>query len=135
MFGVRPLAVKVVVVDVPASVEPRKIRYPVTPTLSVDAVQDSETVVEVVAVTARVVGAVGGVVSTTGASVVTVTALLAAETFIAASTARTVYVWVDDGASPVAVNVVVALVPTASRHRRCDSRSLPRYPSKPSRSE
>jgi hypothetical protein len=80
----------VVVVDVPAGDEPLKIRYPVTPTLSVEAVQDSETVVEVVAMTMRFVGGVGGVVSTTGGSVVTVTALLAAETFIAASTARTV---------------------------------------------
>jgi len=90
VFGVRPLAVKVVVEDVPASVEPRKTRYPVTPTLSVDAVQDNETVVEIVAVTARLVGAVGGVVSTTGGSVVTVTELLAAETLPAASTARAV---------------------------------------------
>jgi hypothetical protein len=80
----------VVAVDVAASVEPLKMRYPVTPTLSVDAVQDSETVVEVVAVTMRFVGGVGGVVSTTGGSVVTVTALLGFETFVAASTARTV---------------------------------------------
>jgi hypothetical protein len=62
----------------------------VTPTLSVEAVHDRETVVEVLLATARFVGAVGGVVSTTGGSVVTVTALLGFETFVAASTARTV---------------------------------------------
>jgi hypothetical protein len=90
VFGVRPLAVNVVVAPVPASVVPRKTRYPVTPTLSVDAVHDNETVVEVVAVTVRFVGAVGGAVSTTGGSVVTITALLSVETFPAASTARAV---------------------------------------------
>ncbi len=66
------------------------MRYPVTPTLSVDAVQESEIVVEVLAVTTRFAGAVGGIVSTVGGSVVTITALLAADTFPAASNARTV---------------------------------------------
>ena len=61
-----------------------------TPTLSVEAVHASETVLLVLLETTRFVGAVGGCVSGTGAPVVALTAALAADWLPAASTARTV---------------------------------------------
>src|SRR5262249_61094291 len=92
----------VVVVDAPASVEPLKMRYPVTPILSVEAVQDSETVVEVVAVTMRFVGGVGGVVSTIGGAVVTITGLVGAGAFVARAAAPAASGCGDGGGGPVA---------------------------------
>src|SRR5262245_27406020 len=76
--GARPVTVNAVFVLVPTWVVPSRMRYPVTPTLSVEAPQASETVVLVLALTTRLVGAVGGVVSGTGGPVVALTALLAA---------------------------------------------------------
>ena len=61
--------------------------YPATPILSVDAVQDRFVVVEVVPVAAKLVGAVGALVS---GNVVAVAVVLAAEIFPAASLALTV---------------------------------------------
>ncbi len=51
------------VADVPTCDPARNILYPVTPTLSVLAVQDKEMVVDVVPVANRPVGTDGGVVS------------------------------------------------------------------------
>ena len=73
--------------------------YPVTPTLSVAPVQDKFVVVEVVP-DADKVGAVGAVVSTAGAKVVTETELLSTETFPAASFALTVNVYVVEAVKP-----------------------------------
>ena len=58
-----PVSVNDVVVLLPASVVPRYTLYPVTPTSSVEAVHVSDTVLLVVPVTFRPVGADGGVVS------------------------------------------------------------------------
>ena len=71
-------------VSCPQYLEPARRR------LSVDAVHVSAIVVDVCEGEVRLVGAVGGVVSTEVDVVVTVTALLAAETLPAASTATTV---------------------------------------------
>ena len=55
--------VKTVVVLVPTWTPPLYILYPATPTLSVDAVQERETLEVVTLVAERFVGTVGGVVS------------------------------------------------------------------------
>ena len=63
MDAARPVSVAEVPVTVATRVEPRYTSYPVTPTLSVEAVQASETLEEVVPVECRLAGALGGVVS------------------------------------------------------------------------
>jgi hypothetical protein len=111
VLGVRPVTVKVVAVVVPAAVVPFKTVYPATPSVeSVEAVQLSDTVVPVAPVTAKPVGTVGGVVSGTE-SVVKLTGVLAAETLPAESLALTAKANFVAGASPVAVKLVVVLVP------------------------
>ena len=67
---------------------------------------------KVVAVTARLVGALGAVVSPPAAWVVPVTWLLAAETLPAASRAFTVYAYEVLALSPVSVKEVLVTVPT-----------------------
>ena len=78
--------------------------------MSVEAVQLSDTVLPVVAVTMRFVGVVGGVVSGTE-SVVNVTPVLAAETLPAESFALTASVYMVAGVRPLTVKLVVVLVP------------------------
>ena len=70
MEAVSPVSVKLALADVPIltnAVHPaplqRKIEYPVTPTLSVDAVQVSPICELLEAVASRLVGAVGATVS------------------------------------------------------------------------
>ena len=60
MPGLKPLSVKLAEEDVPTCEEPRKIWYPVTATLSVEAVQLSEAELEVVEETVRLPGGLGG---------------------------------------------------------------------------
>jgi hypothetical protein len=67
--GASPVTVADVPAMVRAFVEPLYTSYPVTPTLSVDAVQDNATPVVVTVPTFSPVGADGGVVSTTPAHV------------------------------------------------------------------
>jgi hypothetical protein len=90
--AVRPVTVAVVPVTVETSVEPLNTWYPVTPTLSVEPVHDSDTLVSVFDGDVRFVGAEGGVVSPLAAFVVTFSAFDAAETLPAASLAFTVKV-------------------------------------------
>ena len=63
MDGERPVTVAAVPGLVVTFVEPWKTSYPATPRLSVEPVQVSETLFEVVLSTVSPVGAVGGVVS------------------------------------------------------------------------
>src|SRR6266511_210913 len=109
----RPASVNEVPVAVVTFVEPRNTSYPVTPTLSVDALHASDTLDAVVPVTVRFAGALGGVVSPPPPDwVVAETWLLAAETLPAASRALTVYVYVVDAERPVSVNEVPVAVAT-----------------------
>jgi hypothetical protein len=88
--GDRPETVAEVPATVVARALPRNTSYAVTPTLSVEADQDRDTVDGVVAVTARFAGADGGCVSPVATGVVALAALEAAELFPAASRALTV---------------------------------------------
>ena len=92
-----------------ARVAPRYTSYPVTPTLSVDAVQFRVNPLLVMALAARPNGAEGGVVSPTGAEVVTGSAADWAEAFPAASLARTVTEYAVDAVRPVMLAVVPAV--------------------------
>jgi hypothetical protein len=84
--------------------------------LSVDAVQDAEMDVVVPPVLARPVGADGGVVS--GHAEVEAVSDVVAETFPAASNARTPSVWPVLHANPVNVNDVVVVVPALTPSRK-----------------
>jgi hypothetical protein len=79
--------------------------------LSDDALHDSDTLDDVVPVTANPLGADGGVVSDDAGWVVAVTALLAAEVLPAASRALTVKVYEVEALSPVTVAVVAGGLP------------------------
>ncbi len=61
--GASPVSVKLVVAEVPACDPLRRIRYPLTPTLSLDAFQVRDTEVSA-GVALRPVGALGGEEST-----------------------------------------------------------------------
>jgi hypothetical protein len=111
-----PVNVNDVVVIVPALTPSRKTVYPVTPTLSVDAVQDAEIDVVVAAVLANPVGADGAVVS--GHADVEAVTLLRVETLPAASNAWTPSVWLVPQAMPVNVNDVVVVVPALTPSRK-----------------
>jgi hypothetical protein len=90
-------------------VPPRYTRYPVTATLSVEALQARETEVLVTLEEVSPAGALGGVVSGRG-GVTTVRALLAAEAFPAASMALTVKEYEVAAVSPeIGALVVVTL--------------------------
>ena len=89
-----------------------------TPTLSVEAVQESETLDEVWLGEVRFVGVEGGVVSPLAAEVVTLTVLEAADTFPAASTAFTVKLYDVEAARPVFVKLVEVDVPTCAPFRK-----------------
>ncbi|MNP55014.1 hypothetical protein D3C76_1496190 [compost metagenome] len=82
--------------------------YPVTPTLSDEALQLRLTLDEVLAVTVTLPGAVGAVVSPgfVPGSVVTESGALACETLPAASRATTVKLYAVAGAKPLIVTVV-----------------------------
>src|SRR5215204_6156870 len=73
--------------------------------LSVEAFQASETLVDVTPVERRLPGAVGGWVSSCCGGVLTVTTLLASDTFGVASLANTVKSYSVFGVRPVAVAV------------------------------
>jgi hypothetical protein len=83
--------------------EQRSTLYPVTPTLSVEAVQDKLICVVEAAVATRFVGALGGVVSA-AAGVVAEKIFEYALLFPAASTARTLYEYAVDALNPVSLN-------------------------------
>src|SRR6187399_601966 len=99
---------------VASSVVPRYIRYPVTPTLSVAAVQFTVMLLEVRFVNDRGPGVEGGCVSGVPVSVVTVR-LAAPDRLPAASVARTVYwYWVAlarSGSVILRSGVVTIVVP------------------------
>ncbi len=84
----------------------RSTLYPVTPTLSVDAVHDKLICDVEAAVAVRFVGAVGGVVSP-AAGVVALAVFEYPLLFPAASFARTRYEYEVEAVSPVSLNVVV----------------------------
>ena len=96
VLGARPVAVNDAVGDVPTSTPSRKMRYPVTPTLSVDAAQVNPAAVSVTdpATTTGLPGTVGLAVSVGGAVMVTEAGVESADCWPIASTARTVYVTV-----------------------------------------
>ena len=86
-----------------------------TPTLSVDALHDSESDVWVVELTARPEGAVGACVSPAGAHAeVAADSVVRLDVFPAASYAATPSVYVVPQARPVNVVVLVAVVPAAT---------------------
>jgi hypothetical protein len=105
----RPVKVNDVVVVVPALTPSRKTVYPVTPTLSVDAVQENGIVVVVAAPTASPEGAVGADVS--GQAAVDAVSVARVETLPAASAACTPTVWLVPQLRPVNVKLVVVTVP------------------------
>jgi hypothetical protein len=88
----------------------------VTPTLSVDAFHELEIEVVVAAVLASPDGAVGAVVS--GHVAAEAVRLDVADTFPAASNARTPSVWLVPQARPVNVNDVVVVVPALTPSRK-----------------
>jgi hypothetical protein len=98
--AVKPETAYVVEAVDPIKVAPWYTSYPVTPILSVAAVHDKLVEVEVVPEAANAVGAVGAVVSTTTAEVVTLIVLLAAEIFPAASFAFTEKEYVVEAVKP-----------------------------------
>jgi hypothetical protein len=89
-----------------AAPEQRSTLYPATPTLSVEAVQVRLICEVEAAVAARLVGAVGGVMSG-AAGVVAVAVFEYALLFPAASSARTRYEYEVEAANPVSLNVVL----------------------------
>ena len=112
MEAVNPVSLNVVPVGVAicaklahAAPEHRSTLYPVTPTLSVDAVHDKLICVVEAAVAVRFVGVLGGVVSA-AASVVALAVFEYPLLFPAASFARTRYEYEVDAANPVSLNVV-----------------------------
>jgi hypothetical protein len=112
----RPVNVNDAVVVAPALTPSRKTVYPVTPTLSVDAVHDNGIVVVVVPVDARLVGAEGAVVS--GHAAAEAVRFEVADTLPAASNARTPSVWLVPQARPVNVNDVDVVVPALTPSRK-----------------
>jgi hypothetical protein len=87
----------------------------VTPTLSVDALHDSESDVWVAELTARPDGVVGACVSPDGAHAeVAADSVVRVDVFPAASYAATPNVYVVPHASPVKVAELVAAVPAAT---------------------
>jgi hypothetical protein len=84
----------------------RSTLYPVTPTLSFEAVQDKLICVVEAAVAVKFVGAAGGVVSG-GVWVVAFAVFEYALLFPAASFARTRYEYEVDAVNPVSLNMVV----------------------------
>jgi hypothetical protein len=83
----------------------RSTLYPVTPTLSVEAVQERLICVDEAAVAVRFAGTVGGFVSG-AARVVVADTFEYALLFPAASVARTLYEYEVEAVSPVSLNVV-----------------------------
>ena len=98
--------------------------YPVTPTLSVDAVQERLICVGEGAEAVRFVGAVGGVVSG-GAGVVALAVFEYALLFPAASFARTRYEYEVEAVNPVSLKEVVvgAAICTKFAHAAPEQRS------------
>ena len=89
MLAVKPVTLNVVPVGVPIDVPPLHTSYPVTPTASVDAAQFNVKLVWVIDADDSVAGTVGAVTSA-AALVVTLSAVLCADQFPAASLALTV---------------------------------------------
>ena len=102
----------------PTCVPSRKSRYPVTATLSEDAVQESVVDVCPTALVVSPVGTDGAAVS--GQAVVVTAFVAVAETFPAASSAATPSVYDVAQFSPVTVKLVEEVVPTCvpSRNTR-----------------
>src|SRR4029077_3860897 len=94
-----PVNANDVVVVVPALTPSANSAYPVTPTLSVDAVHDSVAVVAVIAEETSPVGAEGAVVS--GQAAVETVSVGRVEMFPAASNACTPSTWLAPQLSPV----------------------------------
>lgn len=94
--------------------EQRSTLYPVTPTLSVEAVQERLICVVEAAVALRFAGAIGGVVSAL-AGVVAEKTFEYALLFPAASLARTRYEYKVDAVNPESLNAVRAGVATCAK--------------------
>ena len=115
VLGARPVSVNVLDVVEPIFVPSRYTSYPARPdppVSSVDADQDTETLLLVTPLAASPVGTLGAVVSVGVALVVTDRADDAAEMFPATSLARTVYEYAVEAVRPVSENDVVVEEPT-----------------------
>src|SRR4029077_11344615 len=104
-----PVNANEVVVTVPLLTPSANSAYPVTPTLSVDAVQDSVAPSAVTADDTRPVGADGAVVS--GQAAVVTVSVGRVEVLPAASNACTPSTWLAPQERPVNANDVVVVVP------------------------